>query len=358
MTANTVMSNTPIANTHTSRTVESLPASWYYHEDVFRSEQKNIFEKNWTFIADCAEVAGPGQFVTATIAGQAIVIVRTPQGELKGFLNLCRHRASTLCTENNGTLTQFTCPYHAWSYALDGELKHAPGFNMGEDVTAEKYSLIPIRVDSWNGLVFACLHRECASLEEWLGDIVDIAKNYPAISEMSFETTCRDEGGINWKNYSDNSAEGYHFSTIHPALDATLVGKQTRIAPCENGKFVGFEVAYKDGDTESGSPGFWIYKFPGLLLHFSMNSFNIERVIAVTPQTTIMQRWFWFKPSMDKQERKQVIEFSDQVMEEDIGICTRVQKNLEGGVYQTGLLSVQREPGTIAFQKWVKDALS
>ena len=340
-----------------SNTVESLPANWYYDEAVFRREQKNIFEKNWTFIIDGAEVAKPGQFVTATITNQFIVIVRTLQGELKGFLNLCRHRASTICTEDNGSLTQFTCPYHAWSYDLNGRLKNAPGFKMGEQVTSEKFSLIPVKVDIWNGLVFACLDRECASLESWLGDIVRISENYPAISEMTFEATCSNEGSINWKNYSDNSAEGYHLPTIHPGLNAALVSKQTRISAYENGKFVGFEVAYKDR-SQNGSSGFWIYKFPGLLLHFSMNSFNIERVIPIDPQTTVMQRWFWFKPSIDKQQRKQAIEFSSQVMKEDIGICTRVQKNLEGGVYQTGLLSMQREPGAIFFQQCVKDALS
>ncbi|WP_424946398.1 aromatic ring-hydroxylating oxygenase subunit alpha [Candidatus Spongiihabitans sp.] len=346
-----------------SNTVESLPANWYYDEAVFRSEQKNIFEKNWTFIVDSTEVAQPGRFVTATIANQFIIIVRTLKGELKGFLNLCRHRASTICAEDNGSLTQFTCPYHAWSYDLDGRLKNAPGFKIGEQVTSEKFSLIPVQVDIWNGLVFACLHRECASLESWLGDIVRIAENYPAISEMTFATTRRDEGRINWKNYSDNAAEGYHLPTIHPALNAALVSKQTRIAAYENGKFIGFKVVYKDRDNDSEDSsqndcsGFWIYKFPGLLLHFSMNSFNIERVIPIDPQTTVMQRWFWFKPSIDKQQRKQAIEFSSQVMKEDIGICTRVQKNLEGGVYQTGLLSRQREPGTIFFQQCVKEAL-
>ncbi|WP_423905859.1 aromatic ring-hydroxylating oxygenase subunit alpha [Candidatus Spongiihabitans sp.] len=339
-----------------SNTVESLPANWYYDEAVFRREQKNIFEKNWTFIIDGAEVAKPGQFVTATITNQFIVIVRTLQGELKGFLNLCRHRASTICTEDNGSLTQFTCPYHAWSYDLNGRLKNAPGFKMGEQVTPEKFSLIPVKVDIWNGLVFACLDRECASLESWLGDIVRISENYPTISEMTFEAMRSNEGSINWKNYSDNSAEGYHLPTIHPGLNAALVSKQTRIAAYENGKFVGFEVVYKDR-SQDGSSGFWIYKFPGMLLHFSMNSFNIERVIPIGPQTTVMQRWFWFKPSIDKPQRKQAIEFSSQVMKEDIGICTRVQKNLEGGVYQTGLLSMQQEPGAIFFQQCVKEAL-
>ncbi len=346
-----------------SNTVQSIPANWYYDKDIFRREQNNIFERNWTFVTHSKELENPGQFVTATVANQSVVIVRTAQGELKGFLNLCRHRASTLCAERTGTVVQFTCPYHAWSYGLDGRLKNAPGFEIGKDLVAEQFNLFPVNVDIWNSLVFVCLDAACISLTAWLGDIIEISNKFPAISEMTFETTRSNEANVNWKNYSDNSAEGYHLSTIHPALKASMVSNQTSIKPFKNGKFVGFDVTYKaskidkDNKNLSGSPGYWIYKFPSLLLHFSMNGFNIERVIPVTAQRTIMQRWFWFMPLIAKEERQQTIEFSNQVMKEDVGICTRVQKNLEGGVYQTGLLSREREPGTIYFQRCVKEAL-
>ena len=340
-----------------TNTVQSLPANWYYDDDIYQRELKNIFEKNWTFIGRCADIANRGQFVTATIANQPVVVTRTSQGDLKGFLNLCRHRASTLCSESKGSVSQFTCPYHAWSYGLDGVLKNAPGFEIGKDVDIENFSLIQIEVDTWNGMVFACLNKDCVSLADWLGDILNLSERFPGVSEMNFEVMRSSNSDINWKNYSDNSAEGYHLSTIHPALKASLVSRQTRIEPFENGKFVGFDVSYK-GANEDGSPGYWVYKYPGLLLHFSMNSFNIERVVPVSPKRTIMQRWFWFMPSVDKEERMEIIEFSNQVMEEDVGICTRVQQNLEGGVYQTGLLSKAREPGTIFFQQCVKDSLA
>jgi choline monooxygenase len=336
--------------------VQSLPASWYYDDEIFQREQKKIFEKNWTFIAQCTDLASPGQFVTSTIANQPVVIVRTSDGILKGFLNLCRHRASTLCAESNGNINQFTCPYHAWSYDLDGVLKNAPGFEIGNDVDTRNFNLIPIEVDSWNGMVFACLDKGCVPLTDWLGDILNVSKQFPGLDEMDFEAMRSNHSDINWKNYSDNSAEGYHLSTIHPALRASLVGNQTRIKPFDNGKFVGFDVTYK-GSGENGSPGYWIYKYPGLLLHFSMDSFNIERVIPVSSKRTVMQRWFWFMPIISNEERQQTMDFSNQVMDEDVGICTRVQQNLEGGVYQTGLLSREREPGTIFFQQCVKESL-
>ena len=341
--------------------VESLPAYWYYDDQVFRCEQDHIFSKNWSFVAPLADLDSPGKYVTAEIAGQGIVIVRTPSDDLRGHLNLCRHRASPVCAERTGHAHQFTCPYHGWCYDLDGNLLQAPGF--GDDLDKHEFGLVPVRVDAWNGLVFACLDPNCESLENWLGDIVDIAEGFPGVAEMEFDSMRSNLCNANWKNYSDNAAEGYHLSMIHPGLSGALVKPRTRIEPHENGKFVGFDVTYKEesgtgSHSGKGSPGYWIYKFPGLLIHFSMSGFNIEKVIPMDSRSAEMQRWFWFSPGVSGKQRNQVIEFSNQVMDEDMGICSKVQKNLEAGYYQTGMLSPQREPGTIFFQACVREHLA
>ncbi len=338
-----------------SNIVESLPANWYHDEDIFLQEQKKIFKTNWIYITHSGELENPGQFITSTISGQSIVIVHTQSGELKGYLNLCRHRASMLCWESHGTVPQFTCPYHSWSYDLTGHLKNAPGFDLDNDLDAKDYGLIEIRVDTWNGLVFACLDENIIGLNDWLGEVVTIADRFPSTSEMTFETVRTNNCDANWKNYSDNAAEGYHLPSIHPRLNIAMDSKKTEIKAYENGNFVGFDVRYKD--DKGGSPGFWIYKFPGLLIHFSDTDFNIERIIPLSTGQCTIQRWFWFLPSVDANERAEILDFSTQVMEEDMGVCARVQKNLEGGVYKTGVLSKQREPGTIFFQSLVKQAL-
>ncbi len=333
--------------------VESLPAHWYYDVQIFDREQEYIFSKHWSYVAPLADLATAGQFATGEIAGQSVVVVRMGSNDLRGYLNLCRHRASPICSGRTGTVERFTCPYHAWTYDLAGNLVQAPGF--GDELDKQHLGLIPIRVEIWNDLVFACLDPECESLENWLGDIASISSNYPTVAEMEFDSMRSNFCNANWKNYSDNAAEGYHLSMIHPGLSHSLVRSQTRIEPHENGKFIGFNVTYKDeaGGGE-GSPGYWIYKFPGLLIHFSMNGFNIEKVIPLDARTARMERWFWFGPEVADTERSQVMEFSNQVMEEDMGICSKVQKNLEGGHYNTGVLSPLREAGTIFFQSWVR----
>lgn len=335
-----------------SSLVASLPADWYHRKDIFLKERERIFKKHWSFVAPVGLVHEPGQYVTAQIGGVSVVICRDRGGALRGFINLCRHRASPLCSEHTGRIARFVCPYHAWCYALDGTLLQAPGFD--PDMDKSEYGLLPVRVETWNHLVFACLDAEAPDLQDWLGDIVDIARNYPSVEQMEFETICRNQCSANWKTYSDNSAEGYHLSSIHGELDRSLEAGKTRIRAHEHGKFVGFEVIYKD----DGSPGHWIYKFPGLLMHFSQNSINIEVIGPQTPISIEMHRWFWFLPTVQKQDRQETIAFSSRVMEEDIGICARVQKNLETGYYETGVLSAEREPGTIFFQSCVQEALS
>ena len=334
--------------------VQSLPAEWYHKEEIFQLELKKIFARNWSFVGSADELRNPGDYVTCAVANQSIVVVRDLQGGLRGFLNLCRHRASPLCIDKKGWIRQFTCPYHAWSYQLNGRLKQAPGFEWPGDV-AEEMNLIPVQVGVWNGLVFACLDPDAISLWDWLGDIVAIAHDFPAVPEMKFTGFRSGSCQANWKNYSDNSAEGYHLATVHRELNASLVKGATRITPHENGKFVGFEVIYQGG--ESDSPGYWIYKFPGLLMHFSMNGFNIEKVTPTDRNHSMIERWFWFMPSVGRRDAEQIIGFSSRVMEEDIGICGRVQKNLEGGYYHKGVLSTVREPGTVCFQQWVRMSL-
>jgi choline monooxygenase len=336
----------------TSENVRSIPASWYHDQGVYVREQQCIFARNWIFVGHSENLKEQGHYVTSTIAGQPIVIVCNGPENLNGFLNLCRHRASQICSDESGQIPRFTCPYHAWSYDLAGRLINAPGFS---GIEHSDFSLIPIRVDSWNGLVFACLDPEVESLESWLGDINQIANGFPSVTEMSFASVRSNNCDANWKNYSDNSAEGYHLGTIHPGLNHSLVKNQTRIEAHANGKFVGFEVVYRG--THVDSPGYWIYKFPGMLMHFSMEGFNIERVIPVDATHTRLERWFWFMPGVSGKDQEETIAFSNQVMEEDLGICARVQTNLEGGVYDTGLLSAEREPGTILFQQCVREAL-
>ncbi|MCY4314252.1 MAG: aromatic ring-hydroxylating dioxygenase subunit alpha [Gammaproteobacteria bacterium] len=329
---------------------ESLPANGYCNPEIFRRERDRIFRRSWHFICPEAELGESGQYVASDISGQSIVVCRDQSHRLRGYLNNCRHRASPVCIKPAGKRTHFTCPYHAWSYDLDGQLLNAPGFDRDFDKTG--YRLFPVRVETWNSLVFACLDTQCQRLNEWLGGAVRLAEQFPGVMEMEFHVRLSNTFMANWKNYSDNSAEGHHLATIHRDLSRSLMS-EIRITAHEGGQYVGFEVV----NRESGSPGYWIYKFPGLRMHLGEDSFNVERIRPLEVDQSRTDRWFWFRPEIDDRERTETVRFSNQVMQEDIEICTRVQENLQAGHYDRGVLSPEREPGTVFFQSWVRQAL-
>jgi choline monooxygenase len=342
---------------------ETLPACWYHEPAVYAREREAIFRRHWWPLAREAEFAAPGAYAAGEIAGWPVFVIRGRDGALRGFHNVCRHRAGPLVRAASGRCAALTCGYHGWRYDLDGNLKSAPGLTLGRDIDPAAFSLFALRVATWNGLVFACLDEAAPDLAAWLGDIVTVAEGFPAVADMTFEGEIVKDGATNWKAYADNSCEGYHVKLVHSGLGKTVPDEQVEIRPYENGAFVGFDVTYAPSaaDPSRHGRGFWIYKFPGLLLHFSDYAFNMESVVPTGPRSVVLRRWFWCAEDLAAARgtsAQAAIDSARQVMGEDLEICERVQKNLEAGVYESGRLSPSHEVGTIYFQELVREALS
>lgn len=339
---------------------ETLPAQWYHDEAIFQRERRAIFARNWWLVARMDQVPGPGDFVADEVAGYPVFVVRDRAGALKGFHNVCRHRAGPVVRAATGRCDVLRCAYHGWLYDLEGRLRKAPGFASSADFDPADFGLLPVRVESWNGLIFVCLDDGSPDLAAWLGDVVAIAADFPPLSEMTLFIADEIEGAANWKTYGDNSAEGYHLPFVHSALNKAVVKEETEIKAYENGNFVGFDVRYRVPETGGTRRGFWVYKYPGLLLHFSEAGFNLERVTPLGPRRLRLNRWFWFPEAMPggSETKDRIVAESSVVMREDLGICEAVQRNLEAGAYHTGRLSPERETGTLFFQSLVRRALA
>ena len=341
---------------------ETLPASWYCDPSVFEQEQALIFGKHWTLVAREEQLARPGDYVVGDVSGRGIFVIRTRDGQIKGFHNVCRHRAGPVLRGGQGHCDVLRCAYHGWVYDHSGRLIKAPDFSEKSgkgDFDRSAFNLFAIQVASWNGMVFACLDEAAPDLRVWLGDIIDIADDFAPLSEMTYVHEEVLEAAANWKAYGDNSVEGYHVNHVHKILSTEVAGEEVQIDTYDKGGFVGFDVRYGGAGARGNGRGFWIYKFPGLLLHFAENSFNVERVIPLSPGRIRLVRWFWIggKSNDETQQARALIANSVQVMHEDLGICEEVQRNLESGVYQTGRLSPKSEPGTIFFQRLVRKAM-
>ncbi len=344
-------STTPVPDT-----VQTLPFHWYHDEGIFKRERAAIFDREWLPLGPTQQLRDTGDWFATELTGASLISVKNQHDKVSVFHNVCRHRGAPIVDQDCGNSRRFVCPYHGWVYETDGRLAAAAGFEC--DPTT--HGLIEVACEVWNGMVWACLDPEPRPLSSWLGDVLTVASRFRPTDAFEYETSICNRIAVNWKTYGDNSAEGYHLEYVHPALNATMTGN-TGIKACENGEFVGFDVSYRgEGETPSDpdpTPGFWIYKFPGILLHFSATSFNLERVTPISANEIMLTRWFWFATEIDSAARRQVIEASNQVMSEDIDICKRVQKNLVNGRLEHGLVSKTREPGTVFFQQLVRNRL-
>ena len=339
---------------------ETLPASWYTDSDIHQRELNDVWAKNWTVVARADQLVNTGDFVCDEVAGRPVFVVRAKNGELRAFHNVCRHRAGPVLREAAGHCQRLHCSYHGWSYDFDGGLVMAPGFSKGREFDPDDFHLFAVRVESWNGVVWVCLDEAAPGLIEWLGDIADVAKRFPPATEMAFFDEVIIEGDANWKLYGDNGVEFYHGPFVHTVLKDAVEPNGAIAAPHANGKFVGFEVKYAQWGEHQPGPGYWILKFPCVLIHFTTFDFNLEQVIPLGPDRLRLRHWFWF-PKEDVAERRedceQIVADWRLTMGEDLDICAEVQRNLQAGMYETGRLSPEKEPGTIFYQSLARDAL-
>ena len=332
-------------------TVWALPARWYSDPEIYQAERQRIFSHHWLWIGREAEVAGAGQYITAAPAGFPLFVRRSEDGVLRGFHNVCRHRASRLLTEPSGRCETIECPYHGWRYRSDGALDHMPPFGEAPDFPKDALSLFPISVDVWRGLVFVCLDPKAPSLIEWLGPIEEeVEQTAPARAsfgrELEFLVDC------NWKTYVDNYQEGYHIPPLHPGLNRDLDWKRYRVINFEGGSL-------HDGPAKGSSthPGAFGWRFPNFAFNSYPDGLSFMRMEPVGPRQTRLVYDYWKPDSVSQADFEATLEYGVQVSKEDQWITPIIQKNLEAGVYEQGPLSPRHENGVYYFHEMVREAV-
>jgi Rieske 2Fe-2S family protein len=211
----------------------TLPSSWYTSAQVFALEKERIFCREWLCVARAEELAEPGAFRVLEVLGESILLVRNREGQLRAFYNVCRHRGSRLCREPpaagaaavlGGGLSggRITCPYHRWTYDLDGRLIGAPYLTGEPGFDKSLFSLYPVGLECWGGFVFVHLTpARAAPLAAQLGAIPERVARYP-LSELRIGHTIRYEVAANWKVICENYNECYHCAGVHPELCAVV----------------------------------------------------------------------------------------------------------------------------------------
>src|SRR6195256_3242409 len=152
----------------------TIPSPWYFDESIAALENSAVFGKTWQVVGRADQVQSPGQFLTADVAGEPIVVVRGEDSQLRAFYNVCRHHAAAVVTEAQGCAKQFRCPYHGWTYGNDGALKGMVEFEGVCNFDRAKNGLVPVKVDTWENCVYVNLDGRAAPLLEFLGKVPEL----------------------------------------------------------------------------------------------------------------------------------------------------------------------------------------
>ncbi len=336
----------------------TIPASWYVDERVAEMERQYVFGGTWQVVARADQLRQAGQFVTAELAGEPVVVVRATGGELRAFYNVCRHHAAAVVTEACGSAGIFRCPYHGWSYGLDGTLKGAPefegvcGFDRGQN------GLVPVQVAAWEQFVFVNLDASAPPLAEFLGGLV--ARVAPlGISSLKFFERRSYSLNCNWKVFVDNYLDGgYHVPHLHKALNSVLDYKQYTIENedrycLQSSPMVASNVDAATSATRQGERALYFWQYPNFMINLYAGYMDTNLVLPDgVDRCKVIFDFYFDDVSEEAAERnRQSITVGERVNDEDVGICESVQRGLHSRAYGAGRLSVRREAGEHLFHR-------
>ncbi len=340
----------------------TIPARWYTDSAFLEAERMLVFGRTWQAVGRAAAVSEPGGYFSCEITGEPVVVVRGADGRLRAFSNVCRHRGAVMA-EGAGRVSVIRCPYHAWTYSLDGRLFGTPEFEGVQNWDPSAVCLPEYAVETWGPFVFVNLERSAEPLREVLGAIPsEIAAIGCPFDQMRF--SCRRDYIVecNWKVYIDNYLEGYHLPAAHPGLMRELDYAQYRvetfryysshIAPIK-ARSEGERRRYDFADTSQRALYYWI--FPNFMLNIYPDNLSSNIILPLGPDRTLtIFEWFSYSGEVGQA----TIDFSDEIQQEDIRLCESVQRGLRSRNYSLGRFSVKRENGVHHFHGLLWEFLS
>jgi phenylpropionate dioxygenase-like ring-hydroxylating dioxygenase large terminal subunit len=333
----------------------TTPWSWYRDSAVLEREHEAIFSRSWHYIGVVAD-----QNVLPGLAGRVpVVVVRDDDGEERGFVNVCRHRGSVV-VEESGNRKTLQCPYHAWTYDLDGSLRAAPRSER-EDVNLSDVSLVPARLERWGPFRFVNLDDQAPPLAEVLGDIPErIAAAGLDLDELVFHHRTDWEVAANWKIACENFLECYHCPVAHPGFSG-LVDVSPDNYQLETGKWSWsqFGQLRSRGGAELPVGQFhFIWPNTGINIFPGRPNLSIGPILPLAPERTRRILDYFFAADATDEWIAEFLEFDDQVGREDARLVESVQRGAGSGAIPDGRLLPESERLVAGFQARVRQALA
>jgi phenylpropionate dioxygenase-like ring-hydroxylating dioxygenase large terminal subunit len=349
----------------------TLPASWYSDEAIFAREREQIFARMWQYVGPAEWVSRPGQYFPCRAGQTPLVVTRGEDGEVRAFVNVCRHRGCTV-VRDRGNKGSLQCPYHAWTYAMDGSLRAAPRSERETSFDRAELGLLPARAEVWGPFVFVNVDPDAAPLSETLSDLpAAIASSGLEISKLGFRDRAEwDPQPINWKVGVENDLECYHCSVAHPGFIRFFDtrpdswGIETRGTYTSQIGLVREKVIEGSIDSPYDIDG-EVHRsqahvlWPNLAFHVLPGRHNIT-VMSWRPtaaQQTIVTQDFYFSPDASEEFIGDYRRFDAEVGGEDEVLVAAVQEGLSSRAVSHGRLLLDSEQLIASFQRWLYEAL-
>ena len=351
----------------------TLPAAYYTDDTYFRRELESFFGRMWICAGRVEEVARPGQFVLRDVLGESVIITTNPAGRVNAFYNVCRHRGTRLCTEHQGSFGRsIQCPYHAWTYDLDGALIGAPHMDEVPHFSKRDYPLHAIHTETWDGHIFMNLSRDTPKpLINQLGELP--AKFAPwRMQDLRLGHRIVYDVKANWKLIVQNYNECLHCPNLHPALNklshylsgeneplqATYMGGRMDLRPgVDTMTFSGkcSRAMLPELAPEDTRRVYYYAIFPNMLLSLHPDYMLVHTLWPVAPGRTINVCEWHFHP--DELQRSgfdpaDAVEFWDLTNRQDWHVCELSQAGISSRAYTPGPYS-NREDLLYAFDRMI-----
>ncbi|MFG3049240.1 aromatic ring-hydroxylating dioxygenase subunit alpha [Streptomyces sp. NPDC048241] len=371
------MTTTPVSPS----LIATLPGRYYTDPEVFRREQEALLESMWFCAVRGADLDRPGAFRTVQVGRESVLVTRDRTGALRAFLNVCRHRGARLCTEESGEVRRsLQCPYHAWTYGLDGKLVAAPNLTSMPDVDRDRYGLIKVALREWLGYAWVCLADEPPSFEETvqhaaverLGDPAAI--EHYGTEQLALGKRVTYDVRANWKLIVENFMECYHCATIHPELTEVLPEFADGYAAQY---YVGHGAEFGagvEGFTVDGSAGFGrlpevaedqdrryyaLTVRPNVFVNLVPDHVILHRMFPLAEDRTVVECDWLYAPEVvaSGADVSRSAELFHRVNVQDFAACERTQPAMSSRAYRGGGVLVPTEHHIGAFHGWLLEKL-
>jgi choline monooxygenase len=344
----------------------TIPARLYNDPVYLELERERVFAHAWQLVGRAEQVAEHGQFFTAEIGNDSIVVLRDGD-RLRAFHNVCLHRAGPVA-HGCGRRNTLQCRYHGWTYSLDGALRRAPEMEGVEGFRPDEMHLVPVQVARWGPLVFANLDGKAPPLGEVLEDVPQRVAPFRC-ETMRYVTRKHWDIACNWKVYVDNYLEGYHLPVVHPGLHKELDYDNYKVEPhryfsIQHAPLRPVHGAQADRRYDPGATdvpeAVYVWLFPNVMLNVYMGQMQTNVVLPLAhDRTRVVFEWFAAEPpASDDASWTKLLAFSDEIQHEDIEICEAVQRNLRSRIYDRGRYSAARENGVHHFHGLLHEFLT